>query len=447
MLTDNLERSLPELLHQLANEQTPDYYPDLFWQTAHTSQRSAWTIRERWLPMLEIARRPVAPQLPWRPIAVFLLLVAALAASLALAAAQPKPPPPTGPAGNGLVGVAGDILTIDPRTGASKVIVGGPEIDSDPIWSQDGTKIVFRRASPDQPDADILMFVSADGSGLKQLTPEPTTGLTSWTVRSNLAPALRYALSPDGRTVLMIATINGIPVLLVGDTNGSSLRRIDVPQMPMGAAFDPTGKNILFIGAQGFDGSYSGLYVIGADGSNLRTLVQPRLEAQIWSRAYWSPDGSQVAFARIEPASTPSFDRGQTPLRLNQRVHVISTDGTGEDRIVGHKEGAWWEAPTGWSPDGRKLLIERSLVADAPGAPFEAAIIDVAGQAPDVESEFQSAFDWWATWSPDGTTILATPTDADGNRLQQQLWDARTGKAMPAPWTATSVPSWQRVAP
>ena len=95
---------------------TPDYYDDLFWQTAHTSQRPAWTIPERWLPMLEIARQPVVPQMPWRrhrgaaPPAR-----RPLAAGLLLAAAQPKPPPLTGPAGNGLVVMSrdGDIFTVD----------------------------------------------------------------------------------------------------------------------------------------------------------------------------------------------------------------------------------------------------------------------------------------------------------------------------------------------
>ena len=67
MFTDSLERSLPWLLDELADERTPDYYDDLFSQTARTSQRSAWTIPERWLPMLDVARQRVAPQVPWRP--------------------------------------------------------------------------------------------------------------------------------------------------------------------------------------------------------------------------------------------------------------------------------------------------------------------------------------------------------------------------------------------
>ena len=86
---------------------------------------------------------------------VLLLLLGALATSLLLAATRPKPPPLFGPAGNGLVVMSrdGDIITTDPRTGVETVIVAGPETDRDPVWSQDGTKVLFRRDAPGVPGA------------------------------------------------------------------------------------------------------------------------------------------------------------------------------------------------------------------------------------------------------------------------------------------------------
>jgi len=450
MFADNFERSLPRLLDELADEHTPDYYADLFSQTARTSQRSAWTIPERWLPMLVIERQTVLPRVPWRPIVVLILLVAALAAGLALAASQRRPPPLTGPAGNGLVVLSrdGDLLTYDPRTGATVAIVTGPETDLDPVWSQDGTKVLFRREPGDQPDADVLMIVQADGTKLTQITPEPMTGLTSAKVSPIFAPILRYALSPDGLTVAMIPTIKGIPTMYVVDIEDHRVTPIQLPAIPMSVAFNPTGKDILFAGSQGWDGSYAGLYVIGADGTNLRTLVEPHLDTQVHSRAYWSPDGTRIAYGRREPGFTPQDDeRRPAPTRHDLRIHVISADGTDDDRIVGHKDGAWWESPTGWSPDGHRLLIERSLAGDEVGAPYEAAIIDVDGRAPDVIPEFTSAYDWFPVWSPDGKSIITTPSDSEGTTLQQQIWDATTGKATTAPWAGTSHPAMQRVAP
>lgn len=448
MSTDRLELDLPSRLDDLARPQTPDYVDDLFWQTAHTSQRPAWTFLERWLPMLEIARQPVAAQAPWRPIAILVLLIGALAAGLLLASAQPKPPPPFGPAGNGLIVLSqdGDILTIDPRTGATVAIVTGPEIDRDPVWSQDGTKVLFRRDAPDVPGAGLVMTARANGTGLKQLTPEPMTGLTASEMSPGFAHALHYSLSPDASRVAIVATVKGIPALFVGDTDGQDIKRLDLPAIPLGAWFDPTGTVILYVGAQGFDGYYSGLYTIGVDGSHPRTIVEPHLDAQVWSRAYWSPDGTRIAYARRVPGFTAGEDGRLSPIRHDLRVHVIAANGTG-DIEVGHTDGTWWEAPHGWSPDGQSILIERSLYPDSATEllPYGAAIIDVNGRLDDVVPEFTSQYEWDGTWSPDGTSILVTPDGSDGELVQQQLWDARSGKATQVPWTGTSFPSWQRI--
>ena len=57
------------------------------------------------------------------------------------------PPEPFGPAANGALVFAADsdILSADPVTSRTATPVNGPEIDSVPIWSRDGTRFVFRR--------------------------------------------------------------------------------------------------------------------------------------------------------------------------------------------------------------------------------------------------------------------------------------------------------------
>ena len=437
---DRVDRRLPVLLDELAQPRVPDYFDDLLGLTTRTRQRPAWVFIQRWLPMLEIARQPVAPQVPWRPIALLLLLVGVLAASLVLAATRPKPPPLFGPAGNGLVVMSrdGDIFTVDTATGAATAIVTGPEIDSDPVWSQDGTTVLFRRASADQPAADVLMIARANGSGLEQLTPEPMTGLTGSKVSSTYAAKLNYALSPDRSAVALISTIGGIPTLFVADTDGHAMTRLDTGVIPMSFAFDPKGQDILFVGAQGFDGSYAGLYLIGVDGTNPRTLVEPTLDAQVHSRIAWSPDGSRIAYARFEPGFIAG-DRSGEAARSDLRIHIL-TLANKRDIAIGEEDGPWWEAPTAWSPDGHRLLIERSI-----GETYGAVIVDVDGNMPDVVPAFRSLDDWYAAWSPDGASILIAPEAAAGSG-QQQLWDARTAEEQPIPWIAASHPAWQRVA-
>jgi Tol biopolymer transport system component len=210
--------------------------------------------------------------------------------------------------------------------------------------------------------------------------------------------------------------------------------------MPMSFAFDPTGQRILYVGAQGFDGSYAGLYLIGVDGSNPQTLVVPTLDAQVHSRIAWSPDGSRIAYARFEPGFLDG-DRSGEAARKDLRIHVM-TLADRHDVPIGEEDGPWWEAPTAWSPDGHRLLIERSL-----GETYGAVIMDIDGNTPEVVPAFRSLDDWYAAWSPDGATILATPGDTSGKGLQQEVWDARTGADKPAPWNGSSYPSWQRVAP
>jgi TolB protein len=424
MQTDMLERQIPRLLEELADEHTPDYYDDLFWQTARTSQRSAWTIRERWLPMLEIARRPVVVQTPWRPFLLLALLVAAVAAGLVLAGARQKLPPLTGPAGNGLVVMSrdGDIYTYDPRTGASRAIVTGPESDLDPIWSPDGTRILFVREAPDGSGATLLI-ARADGGGVRQLTPDPLTDLSS------------YDISTDGRSVVLVASDRGIPSLWVASTDGGELHHLLPGKTVWGAKFRPTGTDILFIGADGTDGSYSAVDLVDADGTNLRTIVEPNLYAPMAGDPDWSPDGTRIAYSRWLPS------------QKQIRVSVIAASGTG-DTVVGHQDGAWLEMSPTWSPDGRSLLVERKTgTEDVWTNPSMPVIVSVDGSAPDVAIRFETANGMTHEWAPDGTAIQATPQDKDGSGLQQQLWDARTGETKDAPWTATSYPAWQRVAP
>jgi hypothetical protein len=125
----------------------------------------------------------------------------------------------------------------------------------------------------------------------------------------------------------------------------------------------------------------------------------------------------------------------------------MSADAT-HDGIVAHKAGAWLEGWPVWSPEGKELLIQRNIGTSGDWThPSQPVVVSVDGSKPDVTVRFQTASAMWGAWSPDGTTIQATPYDANGKGLQQLLWDPVSGESRSAPWTATSYPAWQRIAP
>jgi Tol biopolymer transport system component len=426
MPTERFERHIGLLLEDLAETRTPEYFDDLLWQTAHTSQRPAWTSFERWLPVIDTVRRPVVAPMPWRPFVVLALIVVALLVSIMLAGSRQKPPPIIGPAANGLVAhsEAGDIYTYDPRTGQSRAIVTGPEEDVDPIFSEDGASILFqRRTSPDSGDVYIAR---TDGSHLRRLTSQPLGDIWS------------YQLSPDGDSVAIVGSVqSGTHALFVANSDGSTIRNLDMGIVIGSARFRPTGSDILFVGAAGVDGAYSGLYLVDPDGTNRRTLLQPKAGQVLDGEARWSPDGTRIAFSRFEESVVPQ----------QLRVHVMDADAT-HDTVVGHQDGAWLEGWPVWSPDGQRLAIERNTGKDGDWShPRQPVILSLGSASPEVLVRFAASGSDAYEWSPDGTSILEAPRTADGRPDQQVMWDPDTGELRPAPWNATSYPAWQRVAP
>ncbi len=59
-------------------------------------------------------------------------------------------------------------------THADRLLVGGKTMDFGPSFSRDGTKLLFLRGSVDPGDDKglILSVANADGSAVRELTPE-----------------------------------------------------------------------------------------------------------------------------------------------------------------------------------------------------------------------------------------------------------------------------------
>lgn len=430
MPTNRFERQLPALLTELAEPRTPDYLDDLLRQTANSSQRPAWSFLERWLPMVDIARRPVlVSRLPWRTIGVGLVLMALLVALVAalVAGGRTSLPLPFGPARNGLVAYAsaGDIYTVDPATGQSTAIVRGPQTDINPRWSRDGTRLAFERKIDGDAGPGLLYVARADGSGLIQVTPEPVSGIND------------YAFSPNGKQILISASALGVDQVLIVATDGSQIRRLELPGPATNAAWrPPDGSEILFMDAGSESNGYGSIYAVSVEGGTVRTILE-RTAGRYRGYPMWSPDGSRIAY--IEWIASDN---------VTAQTHIIAADGTA-DRILPNPPDAVWQAARGWSNDGTRLLAIRGYTNLYQNTRAVAIPADGSGVGREIQypGAIQAACCSVWEWAPDDSSILGAPTSATGALLAQVLLDPVAGTSRTLPWTSVSEPSWQRLAP
>jgi hypothetical protein len=429
---DRVERLLTDWLDDAARPRTPDYFPEILAQTARVRQRPAWTFLERWLPMTAITRQRFAMRtLPWRPLAFVILLLALILAAALAAGSRSRLPAPFGPAANGLVAYerGGDIYTVDPVTGIEHAIVTGPALDVQPRWSRDGTHLVFERKLQDAAGPGELYVVEADGSHLTLITPSPLAIVA--------ADEDTYTFSPDGREVMVVTNVLGVSKISIARSDGSGIRTLELGMSAFMAAYrPPAGAQIAFVGLATANDN-GGLYVVNADGTGLRSLIQPSVDSDL-GRPNWSPDGSRIAYGTWS-TSAPG---------LTVRVHVIAADGSGDRELP--RSRALWESTPIWSNDGRRLAIVRGY-DDASGVAMYGAVVPVDGQSTGVETERPLILAGGCCasqeWSPDDSQVLSTfaqwPNDAPA---QQVAWDPVTGRISGVSWTSVSAPAWQRLA-
>jgi len=419
------EQELPSLLDDLYLGPMPAYRDYVLEQTARTRQRPAWSIPERWLPMVDIARQPVlAPRLAWRTIGLGLVLIALLVAMIAalVVGSPPQLPAPFGLARSGLVAYenGGDLFTVDPLTGDSSPIVSGPETDLNPHWSRDGQWVAFERKAAVDAFASLLFVARPDGSDLTQVTPEAFPTIQS------------YTFSPDGIEILIGVGLPEAQRIWIAAADGSRIRQLDLPTSVVGAAWrPPNGSEILMMDGVG------GIYRMDATSEDIRPILASA-PGRNRTDPRWSPDGSLISF----------IEWSEYADGLSSETHIMAADGTG-NRVLPIPPDAVWQAGWTWSNDGTRLLAIRGSTGDF--GESRAVVIPVDGNGTGIEIQYPGAIQaecctsW--EWAPDDSSILGTPTDETGAHLDQVLLDPVAGTFRTLPWASVSQPSWQRRAP
>src|SRR5437660_7155002 len=239
---------------------------------------------------------------------------------------------------------------------------GLPIPTSYPAWSPNGAQIAF-------DNSEDVYVMSADGSGLRQLTNSAGSGTDF------------VAWSPDGRKILFqrdgIYVMNADGSGVHNLTNDGAVNRF----VPGANAWSPDGSKIAFKSDRdgGVDHSFQ-IYVMNADGSGVRRLTNIGVSQLQTCCATWSPDGARIAFV-----STGD-------------IYAINADGSALHNLTNNPRDYWFPK---WSPDGTKILF----YSNPPNGLLDLYVMNADGTGL-VRLVTNPAPASSASWSPDGTQIV-----------------------------------------
>jgi Tol biopolymer transport system component len=265
----------------------------------------------------------------------------------------------------------------------------------DPTIRENGPFVVAASGLDGQtPQYDSLFLAEPERSDLLRITGRDSLSQPAW--------------SPDG---IAIAFIGPGPVrvgdLYLMDADGSDVRRLTTTRLEEGQpAWSPDGTRIAFAR----DGA---LWVMDADGTDQTLLLETADEQGYASSPTWSPDGTRIAFVR--PFDWGIFDT--CPRNTGTGVFVMDADGGDPHRIT--IEGC--RHTVAWSPTGERIAIVGARgqikVLDADGTTIESF------QPPRLPPDRIGFGMAGPVWSPDGRFLAFS--------LQGNVWTLEIG---PARW-------------
>jgi Tol biopolymer transport system component len=279
---------------------------------------------------------------------IFARRAVAVAASLATASlaitaapAAAAGPPAAGPPGTGRIAfsdfMTGQVYAVNPDGSGLAQLTHEPSGIAArwPDWSPNGSRVLFARVKLSN-FVGRIWIMNANGTGRRQLA----SGVPG---RSDFEP--RY--TPDGRHIVFTQCLPFFEhcAIWIMRSDGTH-RHLIVPFLPapnetnnFDPKVSPDGRRITFT-RFGFHGVISQVWVARIDGTHARPLTAPRLEA---SGPSWSPDGRHIAFA-------------SNCCRVQSSLYAMRADGTGVTRLATTKWPTNNFGPA-YSPNGRQIAF------------------------------------------------------------------------------------------
>ena len=262
-----------------------------------------------------------------------------------------------------------EIYVVNTDGSGLKRLTHSPKGEYGPTWSPDGRKIAFLRLLRQRGE---LYVINADGSGERRLTPRngtrPIWGLpvgASW--------------SPDGR--MLAFSINGDVYAINADGSGQR----NLTHNPANDSFQTwlPGGRIVFSSDR--NGSNE-VYVVNANGGGLRNLSRDWGQSPSGYWVAWSPSGEKVAF---------SFRPGAA--MRDGALYVMNADGSGRRKLL--NRGVQQDLPLVWSPDERSIAFVRGILGGWERGSGEIFVINTDGSGLQRLTR-RTGQDFSPVWSP-----------------------------------------------
>jgi len=286
--------------------------------------------------------------------------------------------------------------------------------DLNPVWSPNGSKIVFSSWM----DGNInLYIVNSDGTGEKQLT---SVGVDGW--------AAFPSWSPDGSKIAFASYRTGQAQIYIMNSDGSDQTLLTNAKEPYDhetlsftySNWSPDGSKILSDNGWGYSGNgiedAGGIYVFSVNTGNYIQLTHNADD----HNEVWSSDGSKIAFFRMD--SDSNNDGGY--------IYVMNSDGSGVTRLTAGTN------PT-WSPDGSKIAFTSNKSGN--GKQLYTVQADGSGEINVMSSLKNAGVNLTPSWSPDSKKLVFEYNgeiyfvNSDGSVLKKITTGAKAGSGVWSP--------------
>ncbi len=331
--------------------------------------------------------------------------------------------------------------------------IGEPSVSPDGKWVAFSAVDVNLEANTKTPHLWIVPITSGDA---KRLTPESGSGED------------RIRFSPDGKRVLFESAKDGGSQIYVQDFDtgsgaltGDAKKVTSISTEASGSMWSPDGKSILFVSSvwpdcnddacnkakdeekakskvkakiftqlmfrhwtSYFDGKYSHLFLVSAEGGVARDLTPGAHDVPPFSlggqdQYSFSPDGKEIAY-------TSNIDEVQAT-STNSDIFIVPVTG-GTPKKITTNPGS--DSTPLYSPDGKYIAYRSQLRGGYESDRFRLMLYERAtGKITDVSPNFDRWVDSMC-WSPDSKTIYFTAE----NEGEAPIYSVDLTSKAPYPW-------------